>query len=223
MPFRGLEGGLARVRQRQGRVGGGGGDLGDLLLHLEGVQPVAEGGIAGDLVVAGDLVEEGAGLVDETVVVAGADTGGVHRQTAGDVGMVDADDDPAVAGRVGGSDLELPARLTSKARAPRSQNTSNLSVFGWPVGDPGDVEIAGGAIGEANREAGPVVVLDGLEGVADCDLGVADDMAEGQRPLRDHGGQRAPVTSATGPQRNSAVSVRWLPRSASAPDPGPPR
>ena len=56
-------------------------------------------------------------------------------------------------------------------------------------GDPGDVEIAGGAIGEANREARPVVVLDGLEGVADCHLGVADDMAEGQRPLRDHGGQ----------------------------------
>ena len=57
------------------------------------METFGEGGVARQFVEAGDLVEEGAGLVDEAVVVAGADPGGVHGQAAGDVGVLDADDD----------------------------------------------------------------------------------------------------------------------------------
>jgi hypothetical protein len=88
-----------------GRLSKGGGPD-DGLLQEQGVQAVGERGVAGQLVAAGDLVEEGAGLVDEAVVVAGADARGVHRQAAGDVGVVDADDDAAEAVGAGG-DLEL--------------------------------------------------------------------------------------------------------------------
>ena len=57
----------------------------------------AQRGSEADLVESGDLLQEGAGLVDETVVLAETDTGGVHRQTAGDVRVVRSDDHPAVA------------------------------------------------------------------------------------------------------------------------------
>jgi hypothetical protein len=118
----------------RGPVLGGGPD--DRLLHEQVVQALGERGVARELVAAGDLVEEGAGLVDEAVVVAGPDPGGVHGQAAGDVGVPDTDDDPSEAVRFArqpaADDRELAARLTSKARAPCSQKTSNFKVFGWP-------------------------------------------------------------------------------------------
>jgi hypothetical protein len=49
-------------------LAGGGRD--DRFLDLEVVQPVGERGVVRDLFAARDLVEEGAGLVDEAVVVA---------------------------------------------------------------------------------------------------------------------------------------------------------
>ena len=60
-------------------------------------RPSANEALRGSSSQPGDLVEEGAGLVDEAVVVPGADAGRVHGQAAGDVGVVDADDDPAEA------------------------------------------------------------------------------------------------------------------------------
>src|SRR6185436_8075569 len=95
-----------------GGVGGGvGGSPHDRLLNGEAVQPVGEGRVRRDVLQAGDLVEERTRLVDEAVVVAGADAGRVHRQPTGDVGVLDAHNHSSEAGGVvryvAGGDLEL--------------------------------------------------------------------------------------------------------------------
>ena len=73
------------------------------------------------------------------------------------------------------------------------------------------------------EKRGVVVVLDRLVGVADRDVVVAHDGAERQRALGDHGAEPAAADlDLMSPQRNSATYVRWLPTSASAPEPGPP-
>ena len=52
--------------------------------------------------------------------------------------------------------------------------------------------------------------------------GVADGRAQGQGALADDGGQGRSRTDRMGPQTNSARSIRWLPMSDRAPDPGRP-
>ncbi len=69
-----------------------------------------------------DLFEEGARLVDEAVVLADAHPGRVHRQAAGDVGVLGSDDHPpeAALGRraLVEHQLELGGRSCSHFAAP---------------------------------------------------------------------------------------------------------
>ena len=138
--------------------------------------------------------------------------------------MVDADDDPAEA--VGAPAVAIwnsPARLTSNATAPRSQNTSNFSVFGWPnamrdtlrspVAPPAKrtEKLAQSSFSTGSRSS--------LTSTWACPTTCPSGF--GRSPITVV--SAAPVTDSTGPSRNSAVSARWLPRSASAPEPGPPR
>ena len=52
--------------------------------------------------------------------------------------------------------------------------------------------------------------------------GVADRRAQRDRPVRDHRRQHRAAHARTGPHRNSPTSTRWVPMSASAPDPARP-
>ena len=61
------------------------------------VQAVGEARAAGQLVQPGDLLEEGARLVDEEVALPMADAGEVHRQAAADVRVLGADEHLPVA------------------------------------------------------------------------------------------------------------------------------
>ena len=145
------------------------------------------------LVEAGDLLQEGAGLVDETVVLTETDAGGVHRQTAGDVRVVGSDDHAPVAVGAGGTalvqhQLELGRTLLrpgGRALVPEHLQLESVRMTG---GDPGHLDDAG-AVGERGTERGVVVVLHRLVGVADLDLAVPDDRPQGHRTLGDGGGE----------------------------------
>jgi hypothetical protein len=158
------------------------------------VQALGERGVARELVAAGDLVEEGAGLVDEAVVVAGPDSGGVHGQAAGDVGVLDADDDPSEAVRLArqpaADDRELTGTADVEGEGTLLAEDLELQGVRVAVGNAGDAEVAGRPVGEAHREARPVVVHDRLALVADLDVGMPDNVSQRQRSLRDDVGQR---------------------------------
>ena len=177
-------------------AGACGGGAHDGFLDLQVVQPVGEGCVVRDLVAARDLVEERARLVDEAVVVAGADPGGVHGQAARDVRVVHADDHPpeAVAGtgQPAGGDLELAAAAHVERQRAALAEHLELQRVRVAERDARDGEVAGSAAREARGEAGPVVVLDGLALVTHLDVRVPDNGAQRHRPGRDGGGQRRP-------------------------------
>ena len=162
---------------------------------LQVVHALVEGGGARQgvgLVDPGHLLQEGAGLVDEALVLAQPDAGGVHRQPAADVGVVGAEDDPPVAplGRrpLGEHQLELGGPLL----LPRRGTPVTEDLEGQPVrvagGDPGDLHHPHPVV-ERGAEAGVVVVLHRLVGVADRGPAVTGHRSERSRPLRDGGGE----------------------------------
>ena len=175
---------------------------------------------------AGDLLQERAGLVGETVILTGTDAGGIHRQTAGHVRVVGSDDHAPVAVGAGGTALvqdQLELRRTllrpgCGALVPEHLQLESVRMAG---GDPGHLDDAG-AVGEGGTERGVVVVLDRLVGVADLDLAVPDDppRATGRSVMAVV--NRPPLTSVMSPARNSARYAVWLPMSARAPEPGAP-
>ena len=140
-----------------------------------------------------DLFEEGAGLVDERVVLAESDAGGVHGHAAGQVGMLRAEDDLPVAGGAGVAvqvepDLTV-AVLVEPGGAVLAEHLE-VQPVGVAGGDPGDLQRAR-AIRETGVVGGVVVVGDGLVGVADLGVVVPHDGTQRQRPLGDRRAQGA--------------------------------
>jgi hypothetical protein len=92
------------------------------------------------------------------------------------------------------------------------------------VGDPGHREGADRTAGERRGERGHVLVLHRLALVPTA-TPAAWPTATPSGTGRSFTAVRnvVPATDATGPQQNSPRSTRWLPMSASAPEPAPPR
>ena len=116
---------------------------------------------------AGDLLQEGAGLVDETFVLTEADTGCVHRQTAGDIRVVRTDDHAAETAVPVGPSFSISwnsrRTLLLPLRGALVAEHLQREPVGVAGGDSGDLDDAD-AVVEAGAEAGVVVVLDSLEG-----------------------------------------------------------
>ena len=174
------------VRDFDGGAAGGGG-LGDGGDQAQTVQADLESGQRAQVADAGDLIEEGAGLIGEEVGDTVADAAGIHRQAAPDVGVVGSDEHPPRAGErapdLVGGDLEFAGAVQiPRRRSVRAEQLEAQSV-GQVVGDPRRGERADGAAVEPRGEGGDVLVLDRHQLVADRALGVTVGDAERHRTL----------------------------------------
>ncbi len=136
-----------RATSHRGAAVGGG--LGDGREHLHVVYALVERGVAGQrvrLVDAGDLLQEGARLEDEAVVLAKADARCVHRQPAGEVRVVRPDDHPPVTARAGGAlvqhELELRGTLLLPLRGAFVAEDLERETVRVAGGDAGDLHDA---------------------------------------------------------------------------------
>ena len=186
---------------------------------------LAQRGSEVSLVQACHLLEEGAGLVDETLVLAHPDAGGVHRQSAAEVGVLGTDSDPAEAPAAGRVFVEHQPVLPGPLLRPERRAAVSVHLEDQAVrvagGDPGDLDDPDRVL-EPGGESGVVVILDCFVLIADGRVAMPDDGPERDRPFGDGGGEPAPLTSTMSPARNSARYAAWLPMSASAPVPGAP-
>ena len=115
-----------------------------------------------------DLLEEGPGLVRESVVLAETDARGVHRQTAGDVRVFRAENDLpiAVLRRLAPTEEQLNlgwAALIEGGGAIFAEHLEGQTVR-VSGGDPGHLQGADPG-GESGRERGVVIVGDRLEDI----------------------------------------------------------
>src|SRR3954449_10136296 len=97
------------------------GGLSDRSKDLHVVYALVEGGIAWQrvrLINAGDLLEEGACLEDEAIILANAYTRRIHRQTAGEIRVVWTNDHPAVAARTGRTFVQHELEFTGAFLLP---------------------------------------------------------------------------------------------------------
>jgi len=115
-----------------------------------------------------------------------------------------------------------PARSRSNVAAPPLAKTSKPSAFGWPYAtrDTENVPAAPDAnvavnVATSSFSTGSKV---SLSSVAAWPMAVPSGSARSWITVA----STAPRTAVIGPPTNSARSVRWLPTSASAPEPGPP-
>ena len=175
---------------------------------------------------AGDLVQKRARLVGEQIGHTVTDAAGIHRQPAADVGVFRPDQHPPgtgdVAADIVGGDLELAGRCRFHDAEPFEAKSSKPRPSGrlWATRDAEKVPTAPLS---NRRERGHVLVLHRCELVADGGLGVSVGNADGHGPLRDQRGERGAAHLGDRPADEFRRSIRWLPTSASAPVPGPPR
>ncbi|BAS13904.1 hypothetical protein AHiyo8_22070 [Arthrobacter sp. Hiyo8] len=138
------------------------------------------------------------GLVTEGVVLPEAHFGGVHGEAAGDVGVARAEDDLAVAVLVAGAiveeELDFGGAALVELRRTVFAEHFEVEAVGVAGCNAGHFEAAR-AVLECCVESSVVVVLYGLEGVADSGVVVAHDGAKGHRALVDDGAQ---ATAADG-------------------------
>ena len=175
---------------------------------------LVEGCAAGEpvgLVDAGDLLEEGAGLVHEAVVLADTHARGVHRKSAREVRVIRPDDHPAVAAarcRVVVVDhLEFGGSLLFPACGSAVTEDLQEQAVRMSRGDPRHLDDAD-ALGELGAEAGVVVVLDRFVAVAHRRLAVPDDRAQRHRPLLDRSDEPAAAHLAGCRRRGTRPGTR---------------
>ena len=122
------------------------------------------------------------------VVMPNAHARRIHRQAAGEVRVVRTDDHATITARSGRAlvqhELELRGTLLLPLCGAVVAEDLERQAIRMAGGDTGDLHHTDGVL-ELGAEAGVVVVLDRLIGVAHCGLPMADDGAEWHRPLRD--------------------------------------
>ncbi|WP_033329802.1 hypothetical protein, partial [Streptomyces yerevanensis] len=157
---------------------------------VKGPQRVGERGAGrqriGD---AGDLVEEGPGLVGEVVGVVGAHAGRLHRDAAREVRQLRPGDDLPRAARTGLGLGVVEEVLGGPVLVERGPPAQAQDVEGEPVGqaEAGARHREGADQPglEAGGEGRGVLVLDLADLVGDGRRVVPDDRAQRQRPLGD--------------------------------------
>src|SRR5215217_691765 len=170
-----------------------GGGLGDRSKDLHVVYALVERGIARQrvrLINAGDLLEERACLENEAIVLANAYTRCIHRQAASEVRVVWTDDHPAIAARISRTfvqhELEFTGAFLLPLRGALVTEDFKCEAVRVAGGDARDLRHAD-AVLQLGAEAGVVVVLDRLIGIADRSLAMTDDDTKWHRTLRDRG------------------------------------